>query len=592
MSFRPFSEPGDGAIYERFADDARYSIHITDPKTGVTRVRYDFAFSPVDANYKNRNTILSYGLGREVGPIMTVGDARQNFTQKYRVVRVVDGKATVLRQGMLVPPPNVGNNVTPAYNDANGKAVSGALTAGDLDIYTRSTIYSLKSGEAVWAGPRDDSFFADIPGIFDLLNVRILDNNGSLSDGLGQDGNGVDGFKGFNLLSIAMQIPVSDLEQMGIPAPYDSVFFGQQTGVGVYASVSRARMTERNPDGTVRNFGGWQQVSRLGNPLFTEGLVAFADKDRFNRTPASQDAQFAKYARNPELATLINAVYGTKFVTTGRTDLEKIYIPEVLRVATTTDPVRLAGQAGFSRLGFIGGDTTNGVSGGWPNGRRLGDDVVDIALTAIASGPAYSAITMVGDNVPSNDLPITRCSRISRRRIPGSTTARTPGFDAALAPRGGALGVASRPGPRGGSRMTSGSSRRASRRSPRNAWRCGSVSATVTTRALSARCMANRDFVAIGPGGRQPVAGLTGWILPVWRGSRPRANMWSPTGQSPELHRLGHGVRRVPARNGARDHCRRTSQRGETCGRCARRIRGRQRHCCGAATRRPMQDRR
>ena len=405
MSFRPFSEPGDGAIYERFASDARYSIHITDPKTGVTRLRYDFAFTPVDANYKNRNTILSYGLGREVGPIMTVGDTRQNFTQKYRVVRVVDGKATVLRQGMLVPPPNVGNNVTPAYNDANGKAVSGALTAGDLDIYTRSTIYSLKSGEAVWAGPRDDSFFADIPGTFDLLNVRILDNNGSLSDGLGQDGNGIDGFKGFNLLSIAMQIPVSDLEAMGIPTRYDSVFFGQQTGVGVYASVSRARMTQRNPDGTVRSFGGWQQVSRLGNPLFTEGLVAFADKDRFNRTPASQDAQFAKYARNPELATLINAVYGTKFVTTGRTDLEKIYIPEVLRVATTTDPVRLAGQAGFSRLGFIGGDTTNGVSGGWPNGRRLGDDVVDIALTAIASGPAYSTITVVGDNVPANDLP-------------------------------------------------------------------------------------------------------------------------------------------------------------------------------------------
>jgi Domain of unknown function (DUF4331) len=405
MSFRPFSEPGDGAIYERFADDARYSIHITDPNTGTTKLRYDFAFNPVDAGYKNRNTILSYGLGREVGPIMAVGDARQNFTQKYRVIRVANGKTTPIRAGLLVPPPNVGNNVTPSYNDANGKAVSGALTAGDLDVYTRSTIYSLKTGEAVWAGPRDDSFFADAPGIFDLLNVRILDNNGSLSDGLGQDGNGVDGFKGFNLLSIAMQIPVSDLEAMGIPTKYDSVFFGQQTGVGVYASVSRARVTTRNPNGTRQSSGGWQQVSRLGNPLFTEGLVAFADKDRFNRTPATQDAQFAKYARNPELATLINAVYGTSFVASGRTDLEKIFIPEVLRVATTTDPVRLAGQAGFSRLGFIGGDTTNGVSGGWPNGRRLGDDVVDIALTAIASGPGYSTITLVGDNIAANDLP-------------------------------------------------------------------------------------------------------------------------------------------------------------------------------------------
>lgn len=404
MSFRPFSEPGDGAQYERFADDARYSIHITDPVSGATRLRYDFTFSSVDAGYKNRNTIISYGLGTEVGPIVAVGDARQNFTQTYRVVKISGGRAVRIGNSLLVPPPNVGNRVTPAYNDADGKAVSGAASQGDLDVYTRSTINSLPSGETVWAGPRDDSFFSDIPGIFDLLNVRILDNNGSLSDGLGQDDNGVDGFKGFNVLSVAMQIPLSKLDELGIPAPYDSVFFGQQTGVGVYASVSRPRITVRKNDGTKVLAGGWAQVSRLGNPLFTEGLVAFADKDRFNRTPATQDAQFAKYARNPELATLINTVYGTSFAATGRTDLEKIFIPEVLKVATTTDAVRVAGQTGFNRLGFIGGDTTNGVSGGWPNGRRFGDDVVDIALTAIASGPAYSTITVVGDNIASNDI--------------------------------------------------------------------------------------------------------------------------------------------------------------------------------------------
>ncbi len=405
MSFRPFSEPGDGAQYERFADDARYSIHITDPVTGATRLRYDFMFSPVDAGYKNPNTILSYGLGTEVGPIMTVGDARQNFTQTYHVTKVAGGKATSIGRNLRVPPPNVGKNVTPLYNDADGKAVSGALSLADLDGYTRSTIYDLQSGEAVWAGPREDSFFSDIPGVFDLLNVRILDNNGSLADGLGQDGGGFDGFKGFNLLSVAIQIPVSELDALGIPRKYDSVFFGKQTGVGVYATVSRPKVSVRKSDGTREMSGGWVQVSRLGNPLFTEGLVAFADKDRFNRTPASMDAQFAKYARNPELATLINAVYGTSFAASGREDLRKIFIPEVLKVATTTGPVRLAGQAGFSRLGFIGGDTTNGVSGGWPNGRRLGDDVVDIALTEIASGPAYSTITVVGDNIAENDVP-------------------------------------------------------------------------------------------------------------------------------------------------------------------------------------------
>ena len=404
MSFRPFSEPGDGAIYDRFADDARYSIHITDPVKGKTKLRYDFFFSAVDSGYKNPNTILSYGLGTEVGPIQSVGDPRQNYTQTFRVEKVVGDRSTEIGSDLLTPPPNVGSNVTPNYNDADGRAVSGAVTTAELDVYTSSTIHSLSSGEVAWAGHRDDSFFCDIPGIFNLLDVRILDNNGSLGDGLGQDGGGVDGFKGFNVLTIAMQIPVSELEDRELPRSYNTVFFGRQIGVGVYASVSRPRMTIRQDDGSRRFRGGWVQVSRLGNPFFNEGLVAHVDKDRFNRTPATQDAAFATYALNPELAALINAVYQTNFVTTNRTDLAAIFIPEVLKVVTTTDPVLLSGQPGFHRLGFIGGDTTSGVSGGWPNGRRLGDDVADIALTAIASGPSYATILIVGDNVAANDI--------------------------------------------------------------------------------------------------------------------------------------------------------------------------------------------
>jgi hypothetical protein len=105
------------------------------------------------------------------------------------------------------------------------------------------------------------------------------------------------------------------------------------------------------------------------------------------------------------LALLINTVFKTSFATTGRADLVGIFIPDVLRVITTTDPVPLSGESGFHRLGFIGGDTTNDVSSGWPNGRRLGDDVIDIALTAVASGPTYDPITVVGDNTPINDIP-------------------------------------------------------------------------------------------------------------------------------------------------------------------------------------------
>ena len=114
MSFRPFSEPGDGAQYERFADDARYSIHITDPKSGATRLRYDFVFSPVDENYKNKDTVISYGVGKDVGPIVAVGDARQNFTQTFTVVKESKGRTQFIGSSLLTPPPNVGNRVTPA----------------------------------------------------------------------------------------------------------------------------------------------------------------------------------------------------------------------------------------------------------------------------------------------------------------------------------------------------------------------------------------------------------------------------------------------------------------------------------------------
>lgn len=395
---RPFSEPGDGVIYDRFSPDALYSIHITNPTTGAEFRRYDFQFSDVSGAggiYKNLDTILSYGRGTEIGPIQNVDDARQNFTQTYSLTKFQGTSRTgnPLNAGMTlkVPPPNVGARTTPLYNGADGKAVSGATTRDGLDPYTRQTIYDLPSGETVFAGPREDGFYSDIPGIFDLLDPRILDTNGSLADGLGQDGNGVDGFKGFNILAYALQIPVDQLQGVtGFPK------------VGVYASVSRPSLSLAGGIRArfVRTF---TQVNRMGNPLFNEGFVALRDKDRFNATKPTGDAAFDRYARNPEFAVLINATFGTNMQTGNRTDLVGIFIPDVLRVDTATDPVRLAGQPGFSRLSLFGGDLMNGAPGGWPNGRRLGDDVVDIALTALASGPSFSTVTLVGDNVPAND---------------------------------------------------------------------------------------------------------------------------------------------------------------------------------------------
>ncbi len=415
---RPFSEPGDGVIYDRFADDARYSIHITEPTTGKTVVRYDFMFSSVNSGYKNPNTILQYGLGTELGAIQTLGDARQNYVQTYRVERdPAKGKSREISLGdLIVPPPNVGIRTTPLYNDSEGKAVSGAATSDALDSYTKQGVYPVRDNITVFAGPREDGFYADTPAIFDLLAPRFLDNTGTLAEGLGQDGNGVDGFKGYNVLAFGIQIPLSEITQVnGFPK------------VGVYASVSRRNRTYRG--GEAKASGPWTQVNRMGNPLFNEVLVASADKDRYNTTSPERDAAlFAKYALTSELASLVNTVYATNFATTGRTDLQGIYIPDVLRVDTSTEPVRLAGQAGFNRLSFLGGDTTtNGTPSGWPNGRRFGDDVVDIALTAVANGPAYTQpLTPVGDNVTDNDQLFNQVFPYSATPHAGPTNRKDP----------------------------------------------------------------------------------------------------------------------------------------------------------------------
>lgn len=426
VQVRPFSEPGDGAIFDRFSPDARYSVNITNPATGALLRRYDFQFSPVTSGYKRTDTILSYGqalapLGAG-GQILNVGDENQNYTQTYTVTRVDSdrgNRSTVLGRNLLSPPPNVGNRVTPLYNDALGRARSGAATFADLDRYTQQTIYNLPSGETVWSGHREDGFYSDIPGIFNLLDPRLLASsaagNPEGQTPLGTPSAGTDGFRGYNVLVYAIQIPLSDLPSLTFNVVNNATFFGPpvQRGVGVYASTARPHVRllfDRAGNGSSndgdyeKSNGQFIQVARLGNPIFNEGLVALRDKDNLNRTAPPADAQYATYALNPEIARLVNRIYGTQFQETGRTDLQSIFIPEVLRVNTETEPVRLAGQPGFNRLSTFGGDrTANGAPSGWPNGRRLGDDVTDILLTSIASGPSYALLTPVGDSVPAND---------------------------------------------------------------------------------------------------------------------------------------------------------------------------------------------
>lgn len=396
----PFEEPGIGPNKYNFDDNVLYEIHVAlgpDVAAGRATLSYQFRFN---TSFKNQNTILQSYLG----VVQHVDDANQNLTQTYTVTRVDHRthRETVLGTGVV--PPNNQGNATPFYNQGNdgeNRARDGVATAAELDRYTRESIATLSNGYVAFAGQRDDGFYADIQSVFDLLKLR---NPGKDSQG------------GFNLHLMALEVPIAELG-------------GDQQVAGVYATTSRQSVRVLNEKHATKNNGPFVQVARQGNPLFNEGLVAIADKDLYSRTSPTNDSElFRKYAETPELARLINLLVFKSPVApqTNRTDIAGIYIPDLIKVDLSTNGARLAGgsaanpdDVGFSRLSIFGGDVLksnvqdpfkNGgfIPGGWPNGRRFGDDVVDIAVTALISdlrdpnnliirGPA-------GDGVDRNDM--------------------------------------------------------------------------------------------------------------------------------------------------------------------------------------------
>jgi hypothetical protein len=399
----PHEEPGIGPNKYNFDENVLYQIHValgSDVAAGKATLSYEFKFR---TTFKNRKTILQSYLG----VVNNVGDANQNLVQTYTVTKVDHRQGnhrTVL--GTSTVPPNNQGVATPFYNqgnNGNNPAKDGVATEQALDRYTKQAIADLGGGYITFAGQRDDGFYADVLSIFDLLQLRSP---------------GKDSQAGFNIHLMSLVIPVSELG-------------GDQQIVGVYATTSRRQMQVLRENGDPQRNGPWVQVARQGNPLFNEGLVAIADKDAYSRTsPESDNVLFRKYAMAPELAKLINAIVlgGTlPSIETKRTDIAAIYIPDLIKVDLSTGPCRLAGNgtqqganpddSGFSRLSIFDGDTLTStiqpgfgggvVPGGWPNGRRFGDDVVDIAVTALISdlrvnppiirGPA-------GDGVDFNDV--------------------------------------------------------------------------------------------------------------------------------------------------------------------------------------------
>ena len=246
-------------------------------------------------------------------------------------------------------------------------------------------VHDLPGGGKVFAGQRDDAFFGDIGAIFDLVAIR---------NGTGATGGGRDFFAGYGVHSIALQLPIARLDTASHV-------------VGVWMTTERQQVSVRQSKQGPRPWTRWVQVSRLGNPLVNEVLIPTPLKDRWNALGPATDSQFARYYRAPILASLLNQLYPSlgPFQDTNRDDLVQVLlngVPNLNNTGTTqADMLRLNLSTPVSakphRLGVLGGDLQ-----GWPNGRRLEDDVIDIAERAVA-GALIGKSLPLGDGVDTND---------------------------------------------------------------------------------------------------------------------------------------------------------------------------------------------
>lgn len=396
----PFEEPAGGPNFYHFdeADLARYWIKIDNNGDAVCDIGFLFTFH---TDIQNPNTFLY-----NTFVITGLTDPNFNYRQTYDVVRYnavgsndcEAGTTTTLTSGKIQPPDNVGKRSTLPYYP---------FTAGGVN--------TLSGGGQVFVGQRDDPFFVDIGSIFDLGGLRPFNSVHAipLKDGVGKDNVG-----GFNTHTTSLQLPKSAL----VNGSCDGTAGDTDCVIGVWATAERATIITRS-FGAESGSGGWVQVSRLGNPLVNEAVIPLALKDAFSGLDPSQD--YALYTSGtpagnllkssvltPELGTLIPILYSPTGITVPpppRNDIQQVFLQgitginemspgytpaEYLRLNTGIAPT--AGVCEGKRMGVLAGDLA-----GFPNGRRLEDDVTDAALRVVAGG---YVLTPSFNHAPNNQL--------------------------------------------------------------------------------------------------------------------------------------------------------------------------------------------
>ncbi len=420
MNVDPFLEPANGPNGFPFDPDILYEIKVDNNNDAVEDIVFQFRFTTEQRlpnlfqAYAGAGTTGIAAPANSPGPVapgtVIVPPRIDSFSstglgqrQSYTLTMVKGGIATPIANVTGQPFHAVPANVGPRTIDY--AAVFGA------GIHA-TNMPNVK----VFAGTVDDPFWADLGGLFDTLNTGLAPPVLTPVQDASNFNYVADTFSGYAVNTVAIEVPVSLLTRTAAIEAASS----PAATIGVWATTSRPRTTVRRSPLPAVSSGTFHQIQRMGNPLINEVLIGTAFKDRFSMDQPRNDAQFVSFLLDPTLARVINAVAGGAIAipTPPRTDLLPLvtYAPPVAAPGTAPGPVadllRLntgvapTAPAGASRLGLLGGDPA-----GYPNGRRLFDDVVDIALRVVAgalAAPPFSTTylnTHLGDAVNVNDAP-------------------------------------------------------------------------------------------------------------------------------------------------------------------------------------------
>ena len=421
LNVDPLLEPANGPNWFPFDPDILYEIHVDNNQDALADVTFQIRFQTQQFQLPNIPVALA-GIGPNganapgtstlvVPPqIQDFDNPGLNLRQTYTV--------TMIRRNQ--------NGLQEAIelNNSDGSPFFAVPTNNgprtmNYDALFNAATYHLENGISVFAGTVDDPFFIDLGATFDTVNLRTLASGvpGVLTDAedAASENFASDTVSGYAVNSIALEVPIQMLTSTGKIEPATS----PAATIGVWGTTSRPRVTVRNSPNPAFSFGPFRQVQRMGNPLINELVIGIGSKDRWSMEQPVNDAQFAHFDLDPQIVHVIDAIYGGALTSPAapRNDLLPLvtYAAPIAATGTPAGPIadllRLntgvpaTPPANASRLGLIGGDPA-----GYPNGRRLFDDAVDITLRVAVGGvliPSFNHFpnNRLGDGVNVNDAP-------------------------------------------------------------------------------------------------------------------------------------------------------------------------------------------